>query len=186
MAADYQLPLTDVNRVRFYDGQFLQDQDFVDEQKHHVGRQNRHHRTLHVAGVAEGLTLWGLKSSPEPEISVTKGMAIDADGRQIILGVRTKMESARWPEGDWSDCWLYIAYHQEPDPNSLPNTTIGVEEETRWLETPYIFTHVGDSPLGIDDSYDGPDWSAYLQSSDGPPPRLAGKNNSRCWWSPYC
>ena len=161
MAANYKLPLVVNKRVRFFDGQFLQDQDFVDEQKYNVGWQNRHHRTLHVAGVAEGLTLY--KTQDSTQLQVNKGMAIDADGRQIILTKRSGI--VELPTGD---SWLYIAYHQVPD--DLPSTSQGVEEETRWRDEPYIFTHVGDGPLGIDDTYEGPDWNGYLETADGPPP----------------
>ena len=161
MAADYKLPLIVNKRVRFFDGQFLQDQDFVDEQKYHLGLQNQHQRTLHVAGVVEGLTTY--RTQNQTQLQVNKGLAIDADGRMIILTKRSDVLDL--PSGD---CWLYIAYHQVPD--DLPTTTAGVEEETRWRDEPYIFIAVGDSPLGIDDVYDGPDWNGNLESTDGPPP----------------
>jgi hypothetical protein len=55
MASDHKQPLSVNKRVRFYDGQFLQDQDLIDEQKYHIGQLSRHRRSLHVAGVVEGL-----------------------------------------------------------------------------------------------------------------------------------
>ena len=161
MAANYKIPLVVNKRVRFFDGQFLQDQDFVDEQKYNVGWQNQHHRSLHVAGVAEGLTMY--KANNATQLQVNKGIAIDADGRQIILIKRSGIIDL--PLGN---SWLYIVYHQVPD--DLPSTSQGVEEETRWRDEPYIFTHVGDGPLGIDDTYQGPDWNGYLETADGPPP----------------
>jgi hypothetical protein len=39
MATDYTLPPVAEKRTRFFDGQFLVDQDFVDEQKYHLDRQ---------------------------------------------------------------------------------------------------------------------------------------------------
>lgn len=170
MAGDYKLPLAITERVRFYDGQFLQDQDFIDEQKYHLARHHRHHRTLHVTGVAEGLTAY-VPANSTFQVKVRPGLAIDPDGRQILL---TEISSPIDLPADaaGNDRWLYIAYHQVPD--KLQSSGQGVEGETRWREAPYIFT--SDNPnLGIDDDYEGPDWSSYLSDADGPPPpvRLA-------------
>jgi hypothetical protein len=79
MAGDYKLPIAITERVRFYDGQFLQDQDFIDEQKYHLARRNRHHRTLHVTGVAEGLTAYR-PANTTFRVKVRAGLAIDPDG----------------------------------------------------------------------------------------------------------
>ena len=38
MTANYELPSVVEKRVRFFDGQFLQEQDFIDEQKYHLDR----------------------------------------------------------------------------------------------------------------------------------------------------
>ncbi|MCP4363266.1 MAG: hypothetical protein GY796_35140, partial [Chloroflexi bacterium] len=83
MAADYTLPLTVNKLIRFYDGQFLQDQDFVDEQKYHNARRNRHHRTLHISGVGEGMSVYTPANSTF-QIKVRAGLAVDAHGRQIV------------------------------------------------------------------------------------------------------
>ena len=44
-------------RLRYYNGQFLQEQDFTAEQEYHLDRQRRHNRQLHTYGIAEGLTV---------------------------------------------------------------------------------------------------------------------------------
>ena len=54
MAAITTCPDVVEKRVRFFDGQFLQDQDFVDEQNYHLDRERRHNRLLHGAGIADG------------------------------------------------------------------------------------------------------------------------------------
>jgi hypothetical protein len=43
------------NRVRYFNGQFLQEEDFQVEQAYHLDRQRRHNRTLHTPGIADGL-----------------------------------------------------------------------------------------------------------------------------------
>lgn len=83
MAAAYEQPKDVVKRVRFFDGQYLQDQDFVDEQHYQIDRQRRHSRTLHVAGIAEGLGVTAVVGAPQ--VVVAAGTAIDADGRQIVV-----------------------------------------------------------------------------------------------------
>jgi hypothetical protein len=169
MAGDYTLPLAVTDRVRFYDGQFLQDQDFIDEQKYHLARRNRHHRTLHVTGVAEGLTAYA-PANTTFQIKVRPGLAIDPDGRQILLTSISPLSSANSnlpAEAAGSVRWLYIAYHQVAD--KLQASGQGVEGETRWSETPYIFAS-DKSEIGRNVNYDGPDWSSYLAEGDGPPP----------------
>ena len=83
MAAAYEQPNDVVKRVRFFDGQYLQDQDFVDEQHYQIDRQRRHNRTLHVAGIADGLGVTAVVGAPQ--VVVAAGTAIDADGRQIVV-----------------------------------------------------------------------------------------------------
>lgn len=162
MAADYKLPLDVSKHVRFFDGQFLQDQDFIDEQKYHQSRRQRHYRTLHVAGVVEGLTVYKPDGSTF-QVKVRPGSAIDADGRLIFLpDYSDAVELPAAAAGGTR--WLYIAYHQLP--SDLPSTSQGVEEETRWLDAPFIFAAA--SQLGIDDTYEGPDWNGFL--AEGPPP----------------
>jgi hypothetical protein len=165
MAGDYKLPIAITERVRFYDGQFLQDQDFIDEQKYHLARRNRHHRTLHVTGVAEGLTAYR-PANTTFRVKVRAGLAIDPDGRQILLTATSPSLDLPANSAN-SERWLYIAYHQVPD--KLQSSGQGVEGETRWREAPHIFTS-DNANLGVDDDYEGPDWSGYLPEADGPPP----------------
>jgi len=73
-------------RVRFFDGQFLQDQDFIDEQNYHLDRERRLNRVLRVTGIVEGLTV---TSGAPNQITVGSGLAVDALGRQLVLAADT-------------------------------------------------------------------------------------------------
>jgi hypothetical protein len=79
--ADYSIPDYVTSRVRFYNGQFLREDDFIDEQRYQVAERRRHERTLHGPGVVEGLdvTLTG------SVVTVAPGSAIDVHGRPIVL-----------------------------------------------------------------------------------------------------
>lgn len=83
MTATYDQPKDVLTRVRFFDGQYLQDQDFVDEQHYHVDRTRRHARFLHVAGIADGLAVTAVPG--QAQVTVAPGTAVDADGRTLVL-----------------------------------------------------------------------------------------------------
>ncbi|MFP2905196.1 hypothetical protein ACLESD_09090 [Pyxidicoccus sp. 3LFB2] len=79
---DYDQPPYVTKRLRYYDNQFLLEQDFIDEQKHHIDRQRRHERLLHTPGIAEGLEVTKVGRM---ELSVAPGTAVDSLGRHILL-----------------------------------------------------------------------------------------------------
>jgi hypothetical protein len=157
MTANYQQLAVVNKRVRFYDGQFLQDQDFIDEQKYHIDRQRRHNQALHVSGIACGLEV----AADQPnQVTVAPGTAVDRDGRLIVLAAAQSVKQIQSGES-----WLYISYAQEPA--DIQAADKGVRGETRWNEAPYIFAD--GQRIGEQDTYKGhPDWTEYQQ--DGPPP----------------
>jgi len=86
--ADYNIPQYVDKRTRYFNNQFLQEQDFIDEQKYHINHLRQHQRSLHTPGIAEGLTVEAPIGATEA--TVKPGVAIDKEGRQIVLtGDRT-------------------------------------------------------------------------------------------------
>jgi len=79
--ADYTQPDYIDKRLRYFDGQFLKDQDFIDEQKYHIDRQRRYGRFLNVSGIVDGLTVKAGASL----VTVDPGTALDNTGRQLVL-----------------------------------------------------------------------------------------------------
>src|SRR5262245_42736196 len=150
MAANYELVGDVEKRVRFFDGQFLQDQDFVDEQKYHVDRVRRHNRLLHVAGVAEGLAVAAAGAN---SVTVAPGTASDADGRQLALAAHAQVdlppESRDQPgRAGWAKAALpaetfnnqrgvriALTYQESAVDRQARE---GSEDDTRWLERPEI------------------------------------------------
>ncbi len=133
MAANYDLSKPIEKRVRFFDGQFLQDQDFVDEQKYHLDRSRRHNRQLHLSGIVEGLTV---TKGANNQVTVAPGTAIDSDGRQLVL-VETR-QADLVPADKFNDkqgIQLYIRYRESAVDQQ---TGTGSADNTRWLESPEL------------------------------------------------
>ncbi|MEZ4660543.1 MAG: tail fiber domain-containing protein [Caldilineaceae bacterium] len=133
MAAVYEQPKDVVKRVRFFDGQYLQDQDFVDEQHYQIDRQRRHNRTLHVAGIADGLGVTAVVGAPQ--VVVAAGTAVDADGRLLVVPdepaeTRT-LNLASYLSRTVN---LYLVFQEvESDPQASGGADFG-----RWLEQPQL------------------------------------------------
>ncbi|MGK7872667.1 MAG: hypothetical protein AB4426_04940 [Xenococcaceae cyanobacterium] len=120
-------------RLRYFDGQFLQDQDFIDEQDYHLDRERRPLKCLTIAGVCEGLTV---NAPGRNQVTVAPGMAIDARGRQMVLESPEVVDlSTQVPQaGQTKQVNLFIAYHEEAsDP-----ATEGSQGNRRWYEKPQI------------------------------------------------
>src|SRR3569623_663175 len=132
MAANYDLPDVVEKRVRFFDGQFLQDQDFVDEQKYHLDRLRRHHKLLHLPGVVEGLVAAPAGANT---VTVGPGTAIDSDGRQLVLAqaVRVDLPDARF--ANMRGIRIYLTYGESPVDRQSDE---GGDSDTRWQERPQV------------------------------------------------
>lgn len=132
--ADYEIPEYVTKRLRYFNNQFLQEQDFIDEQHYHIDRQRRHNRLLHSPGVAEGLDV---KKVGDIQIQVDPGSAIDGQGRQILLPssrpVDVKDKNGNlFQQGQL--VYLVIFYSQQESNDA----SAGGQGKTRWEESPGI------------------------------------------------
>ena len=82
MTADYTQPEFVDRRLRYFDGQFLREQDFIDEQRYLLDRLRRLARVAHGAGVVEGLEVAAVPNAPK--VTVAPGTAIDGLGRLLV------------------------------------------------------------------------------------------------------
>ncbi|MEA2563575.1 MAG: hypothetical protein QOH06_5079 [Acidobacteriota bacterium] len=116
-------------RLKYYNGQFLQDQDFTAEQDYHLDRLRRHNRQLHVPGIAFGLEVTATVGATSA--TVAPGTATDKDGQQIVL---TQPRSVAF--GSLTNQWVLvvISYHDEPSDDA----TVGDVGPTRYLERPAV------------------------------------------------
>jgi len=71
-----------VKRLNYFNHQLLREEDFKDEQTYHLEMRRRHNQLLHGWGIVQGLEV---HRKGEREITITPGMAIDKDGREIVV-----------------------------------------------------------------------------------------------------
>ena len=119
-----------VKRLKYYNGQFLQQQDFTDEQEYLLDRTRRHNAQLHTPGIAKGLTVTingGSKS-----VSVAPGTALNSEGQLIVL--KDPFNVGFETEFHGHTVLVVISYHDEPSDEA----TVGDVGMTRWLERPEI------------------------------------------------
>jgi len=74
-----------IERIRYYDGEYLRAFDFAAEQGYHVDMRRRLNMALHLYGIVEGLQLTPSRNAGITQVSINPGMAIDPYGREIFL-----------------------------------------------------------------------------------------------------
>jgi hypothetical protein len=129
--ADYSQPPAANRRVRYFDGQFLVDQDFVDEQKYNLDRQRRLGKVLHITGVVEGLVV---AAGGANKITVAPGTALDADGRYLVLAETRTVDLPGVAFNNKQGVSVVIVFREEP----VDIATTGSLSQRRWLEDPRI------------------------------------------------
>ena len=74
--------MAEVKRLNYFNSQFLKEKDFQDEQAYHIQMRRLNNQRLHTPGIVSGLEIAQVGNT---QVSVTAGMAIDKDGREIFL-----------------------------------------------------------------------------------------------------
>jgi len=76
-----------VTRPHFFAGQLLDPGTLQAEQDYHRGKQRRHNRSLHGAGIVEGLEIRveATADAPDGRVRIDPGYAIDSCGEEITL-----------------------------------------------------------------------------------------------------
>ena len=124
------MPNVPVKRLNYFNHQFLEADDFEDEQRYHVEMRRLHNQHLHTWGIASGLNVEFKPGATA--VTVRSGVAVDRQGCEIVLRDDVLVELAD-AQGD--EVFLTIAYReQETD----PSTATGAQGNTRWSEEPEI------------------------------------------------
>jgi hypothetical protein len=84
-----------IQRLRYFDGEYLRSNDFTDEQSYHVAMRRRLNLALHLSGIAYGLEIQRDANSVPPLyfFSISQGFAIDQLGREIVVSAPYELSS---------------------------------------------------------------------------------------------
>jgi hypothetical protein len=90
--------ITDIERLNYYEGEFLGATDFQAEQDYLRDMRRRHNIGQHTWGIVSGLDLLQLPKGvntvngpPAVDVYVQPGMAVDAFGREIVVLSKTQL-----------------------------------------------------------------------------------------------
>jgi hypothetical protein len=154
-----------IDRVRYYDGEFLRAFDFNDEQSYHLEMRRRLNRHLHLHGIVYGLQLQ--KDEDAAGVSILPGLAIDAFGREIyVFSPYTLGESDitanRISDARPYDVWLRYRKNATTPPAAGYSSCNQTNQYTRWTESFRVVLLPGPSkpftdPEFADDDTDDPD-----------------------------
>src|SRR5437773_6705883 len=122
-----------IQRVHYFDHQFLHVDDFDTEQDYHVEMRRRHNRVLHTPGIAEGLRVTFASGSNVTAVTVRAGTAVDSQGREIVLVDDRTVELASLADG--APAFIAISYRQT---ETRQTTETGVAGNTRLVEDPLV------------------------------------------------
>jgi hypothetical protein len=124
--------LTSPERINFFKGQLLTDDDFGAEQLYFVGKDQRHNCSVHGTGVICGL---GIAGNADGTVTVEPGMALDGFGREIIVPEAHRLDpmlltdedgGTRDPRADGTFL-LCLKYREAPDQPTPSATGFGQE-----------------------------------------------------------
>jgi hypothetical protein len=142
--ADYTQPTAVFKRVRFFDGQFLQDQDFIDEQKYHLDRERRVSTMLGIAGVLRGLAVSGVTGTPYA-VRVGQGIAVDDEGRQLVLADDVTFDLPQQQFAKKQNVAIWIVFAEAA--TDIAQT--GGKSARRWDETPTLAATAPDGSVAV-------------------------------------
>jgi hypothetical protein len=123
--------MADIKRLNYFTGQFLQENDFNDEQSYHVALQRDHERLLHTPGIAEGLLVTVSVTTPTG-VTIAQGIAYDGLGRRLALGANVEQNLVGVTQ---NTMYVAISYREV---QSDPETQAGATGNSRWTEAPLI------------------------------------------------
>lgn len=159
--------MSTIDRLLYYDGEFLRAFDFSDEQAYHREMRRRLNRYLHLYGIVRGLQLNEDVQAGIHEVSILPGLAIDAFGREIYVFVPYTLgdqdvQNARIPAGGGLyDVWLRYNKTAQTPPSAGYNNCNQTNQYTRWLENFSVVllaspSHPFTPPAFTDDDTDDP------------------------------
>ena len=131
-----------VERLRYFDREYLRSYDFTDEQSYHIAMRRLMNRKLHLHGIIYGLEIVQDQDSvPASGIyffSIAPGMAIDDAGREInVLAPYSLSDVLTGPNlnaGKQYDVWICYAEKETGLPAAGYMDCNAPSQYTRWQE----------------------------------------------------
>jgi hypothetical protein len=131
-----------IERLCYYDGEYLRGSDFSDEQAYHVEMRRRLNHRLHLHGIVYGLQIVQDQDSVPPDAifySIMQGMALDQSGREIFvpapysLSAENVLNRAGLTTGP-NELWLCYQETQTGLPTAGYRDCSAQNQYTRWQE----------------------------------------------------
>jgi hypothetical protein len=132
-----------IERVRYYDGEYLRAFDFTADQAYHVDMRRRLNMSLHLYGIVEGLQLQDTSdaSTGISQVSIISGMAIERFGREIFLLAPYTFDDVadvnanKITVSQIYEVWIQYLRVPETPPSVGYAACDTTAQNTRWLET---------------------------------------------------
>jgi hypothetical protein len=99
-----------VKRLNYFTGEYLIDEDFRAEQAYHITMRRLHNSRLHGSGVVDGLEV----NVSGGKVTVEPGLALDRDGREIIVAGRLGPFDIPPPANPPKDLFVMVSHVQIP------------------------------------------------------------------------
>jgi hypothetical protein len=131
-----------VQRLRYFDGEYLRSYDFTDEQQYHIEMRRLMNLKLHLHGIVYGLEIVQDQDSvPASGIyffSIAPGIAIDKSGREIVVPAPYSLTNVLTAPGLGVGCYEVWICYQESE-TGLPAAGYldcnSPNQYTRWQES---------------------------------------------------
>jgi hypothetical protein len=125
--------MAEIKRPNYFTSEFLVDKDFIDEQTYHRDMRYRHNQLLHTWGIVDGLTV---KKTGDKQVTVSPGMAINKDGKEIILPSDPSPQPINL--SGTGDVYVTIEYKDIKDEADKDTTSGVINEYRRITERPFL------------------------------------------------
>jgi len=126
--------MSEVKRLHYFNHQFLEEADFREEQAYHIEMRRRHNQGLHTWGVVNGFRV---ERTAHHGVIVQPGMAVDAEGREIVLQEAVHKELSGHPAN--GHVYLSVAFVERFSEDDRQGE--GARSYTRVIEAAHIEVH---------------------------------------------
>ena len=138
----------DIKRLNYFTGQFLETQDFQDEQNYHIDMRWRLNRLLYSPGIVDG----GFKVTKigDKRIKVGAGFAIDGNGRELLIITPQEKDISGFAANASVYIALRYAYATLPEDNRTKENISGFIRITERPEIKLLSALPSGNDVGID------------------------------------